>query len=193
MDAFNDIPAPPSGSIVSSDPLAQNGSIPAPPSGSIVSSDPLSQQPTSDEIQSSPSDNIFTSAAKAAGGLAEGVGEGLFGTAAVGSDLIDKATGQQPGAVNKFLHTEAGDNDASHGTAQNVGRGLESIIEFAMGNEALKGLSLSEKLAQSSKLAAVLEKNPRLASLFGNALRTGTVGATVGGIHGGTQGRSLAD
>jgi len=71
---------------------------------------------------------------------------------------------------------------------QAVGANIESIIEFAMGDAALKGLSLADRLAQGSKLADVLEKYPRIASVVGNAIRTGTVGGVVGGVHGGVQG-----
>jgi ElaB/YqjD/DUF883 family membrane-anchored ribosome-binding protein len=91
-------------------------------------------------------------------------------------------TGQprQPDKVDQAL-TPNGPNEED-------GAMLENIVEFALGDEALKGLSLTEKLAQGSKLAGVLEKYPRLANIIGNAIRGGAVGGAVGGIHNGVEG-----
>src|SRR5579862_3039973 len=108
------IPTPPPG-------FVPVGSAPPPPAGFVPAdqaqpqSQPSSANPPaqSDEIQINPSDNLAVKAGKAALGTFEGIGEGVFGTAAGASDLIDKATGMKPGAVNSYLHQEAGDNDAT--------------------------------------------------------------------------------
>lgn len=141
--------------------------------------------PQSDELRINPDDNLLTKAGKAAGGLFEGIGEGAFGTLAGGSDLLDKATGMQPGAVNRFLHTEAGDNNTSHGVAQTLGRGGEDLTEFLLGDEALKGLSLSDRLLKTAKVAKVIEESPllnRVVQAGVRALRGGTVAGIQSGV-----------
>lgn len=149
------------------------------------------QQPPSDEIQSNPSDNLLTQAGKFIAGIPEGIGEGIFQTAATGSDLLNKVTGMQPGAANQELHTLAGDNDQSHGAAQNIGRTGEGIAEFFLGDEGLKGMALSERLGLAQRVAALAEKSPTIARVIDlgiNAARSATVGGVTGGIHDGEQG-----
>lgn len=71
-----------------------------------------------------------------------------------------------------------------HGTAQNVGNGIEDLAEFFLGDEALKGLSLSDRLLKASKTARAIEESPLLNRAFQagvRALRGGTVGAVQGG------------
>jgi len=152
--------------------------------------------PQSEEIQINPGDSLLTKAAKTVGGLFQGVGEGVFGTAAGASDLIDKATGMQPGGVNRYLHTLSGDNYQTHGAAQNVGRVGEDVAEFILGDEALKGLSVSEKLAQATKAAKVIEDSPllsRVVQVGVRALRGATVAGTQGAVKsGGDTGTALA-
>lgn len=167
------------------------GSAPPPPPAGFVPADQAQPQAQtnapsqSDEIQINPSDNLATKAGKAALGTFEGIGEGVFGTAAGASDLIDKATGMNPGAVNAYLHTEAGDNDTSHGLPQTAGRGIETLMEFVLGDEALKGLSVSQRLLKASKLAKTVEESPMLSRVFQagvRALRGGAVGTVQGGL-----------
>jgi hypothetical protein len=86
-------------------------------------------------------------------------------------------------------------------TAESVGGFAENILEFAGGEEALKGLSLAAKLGKLTKVAQFLEANPRLAQaahIGGNILRSGTVGAalrsgTVGAAQGAAKGASEGD
>lgn len=146
------------------------------------------QSPTSDEITISPSDSLLTKAGKIAGGTLEGIGEGVFGTIAGASDLADKMTGTMPGAANHYLHTLAGDNDATRGTAQTVGRMGETLAEFILGDEALKGLSVSDRLLKASKAARTIEESPALMRIFDagvRAIRSTAVGATQGALKSG--------
>jgi hypothetical protein len=78
--------------------------------------------------------------------------------------------------------------DTSGNEDQQLGANLESILEFYTGDEALKSLSLADKLAEGSKVVKFMEKYPRIASVLGDAIRTGTVGGAVGGAHGGKEG-----
>jgi hypothetical protein len=72
-------------------------------------------------------------------------------------------------------------------TAQTVGVGIEGLGEFLLGDEALKGLSLGDKLLSAGKLAKTIEGSPLLSKAVEigmNALRTGTVGTVQGLAHG---------
>lgn len=130
----------------------------------------------SDELQVNPDDSVLTKGAKYLGGTAEGIGEGLFKTLAGSADLLGaKGTG-----VSKELHKLAGDENAKHGTAQNVGQGLETIGEFLLGDEALKGLSMADRLTQVSKVMKVVEKSPRLAQALRLGINVGKAGAELG-------------
>jgi hypothetical protein len=85
-------------------------------------------------------------------------------------------------------------NSTTQGTAQGVGAGLESIGEFLLGDSALKGLSLGDKLTQVSKVMKYIEKSPMLAKALGigvDALRAGTVQAGQTIAKGGTAGEAL--
>jgi hypothetical protein len=94
-------------------------------------------------------------------------------------------TGSQPGVANAYLHRLAGDNETSHGTAQNVGRVGEDVAEFVLGDAALKGLSVSDRLLQASKYAKMVEESPILTRLFQagvRAARGGVVGTAQGAV-----------
>lgn len=147
--------------------IAQSGgdySTPIPQGATIgqPTGNPATPAQHSDEIQINPNDSFLTKAAKGVGGVLEGVGEGLFSTAAGASDLADKVTGAQPGAANKELHTLAGDNNTQRGTAQSIGYGGETLMEFMLGDEALKALPLAKRLGVAAKITSALEGSPRL-------------------------------
>src|ERR1700687_6502686 len=72
---------------------------------------------------------------------------------------------------------------------QMVGKGGESVPEFVLGDEALKGLSLAEKANHLLGVSKVLESSPKIAKaveIGANAMRQGTVGAGQTLLHGGT-------
>jgi len=143
-------------------------------------------KPQSDEIQSGPNDSWATKAAKAGAGTLEGIGEGVFGTLAGGADIANKVgshlglSNGQPGVVSKTLHGLAGDNNATHGTAQNIGQGIENIAEFMMGDEALKGLSMADKLKQVSSVMKYIEKSPAIAKALELGINVGKAGTELG-------------
>ncbi len=61
-------------------------------------------------------------------------------------------------------------------------------MEFLTGDEALKGLALSDKLLKSARIAKALEGSPRLMQALhigANSLRSGTVQGTLGTIRSG--------
>lgn len=125
------------------------------------------------------SDSLLTKAGKAVGGGLEGIGEGVFGTLAGGADIVNKVTGQQPGAITSELHNLAGDNQQQSGSEQ-VGQGLETIGEFLLGDAALKGLSLADRLTQVSKIMKVVEKSPKLAQALRLGINVGKAGSDLG-------------
>jgi hypothetical protein len=85
--------------------------------------------------------------------------------------------------------------------AQDVGGGIESILEFMYGEGELKAVGLgskalnvaktSEKFSEMARVAKFLEEHPKLASLVGNSIRTGTVGGAQAAVHGGSTGDVL--
>jgi hypothetical protein len=136
-----------------------------------------------DELQITAPATSIKGIAQRAGSVFEGVGEGLFGTAAGAGDLIDKATGMKPGAVSRELHTLAGDDNTpgSSNAYNKTGYGGETLMEFLTGDEALKGLSLSDRLLKSAGIAKALENSPRIMKALqigADALRVGTVQGT---------------
>jgi hypothetical protein len=114
------------------------------------------------------------------GHVAIGAGKGLGQTLAPGprtAAAINKTTGL---AVPSF-------NDPSlqtQGTAEGVGAGAEGILEFMAGDEALKGLSLAEKLGIGAKIAKLAEDSPFAAKIIRTGLNSLTVGAAQGLAHG---------
>jgi hypothetical protein len=85
--------------------------------------------------------------------------------------------------------------------SQDVGGGIEGILEFmygegelkaaGLGGKALNAVKTSEKFGEMARVAKFLEEHPKLASLVGNSIRTGTVGAAQTAIHGGDIGDIL--
>jgi hypothetical protein len=83
---------------------------------------------------------------------------------------------------------------ATPGTLQPVGKVGESIAEFFLGDEALKGLSIAERLGLASKVAKLAESNPIIARIVGHgltAVRGGTVTTAQQLEHGTTPGEAL--
>jgi hypothetical protein len=81
----------------------------------------------------------------------------------------------------------------THGTAEGVGSGAEGILEFMVGDEALKGLSLAEKLGIGAKIAKLAEDSPFAAKIIRtglNSLRTAAVGGAQGLLHGQSAGEA---
>ena len=68
--------------------------------------------------------------------------------------------------------------------AKMAGSAIENILEFAAGDEALKGLTLSERLAKLAPVAKLMEARPYLAKAFDTAIRSGIVGAGQAAGHG---------
>jgi hypothetical protein len=130
----------------------------------------------SDEIQAAaPDADLADKAAHAIGGTFEGIGEGVFGAAGGITDLL----GGKDTGISKAFHHLAGDDNDTHGTAQNVGRGIETIGEFILGDAALQGLSFADKLKNVSSIMKFIEKSPRLAKALQLGINVGKAGAEL--------------
>ena len=118
-------------------------------------------------------------------GAAKGVGE----TAHTIGRLINAATGDNISWLPKSMK-QPGELESSN-AGESVGKIGESIAEFALGDEALKGLSIAEKLGVAQKIHELAQQSPTLAKLitYGlNVVRGGATGAAAGGLHEGVQG-----
>jgi hypothetical protein len=77
------------------------------------------------------------------------------------------------------------------GPAEWMGGIGENILEFASGEEALKGLSLAGRLAKLQKVAQFVEEHPRIAQALhvgANVMRSAAVGGAQGGVKGAAEG-----
>ena len=80
------------------------------------------------------------------------------------------------------------------GDGEELGSGIESVLEFVLGDEVLKGTSLAEQIGIAGKVTKVLEEHPALAKLVqvgAAALRQGAVGTAQGLAHGATPGQAV--
>lgn len=149
--------------------------------------------------------------------LAEGAGHGLADTAHGLVDLSAKEASTVRSAINKFLpasmqldtnepdsekqvsdwlqqHSQNTGTDDHSRTEQSFGYGGETLMEFLLGDEALKGLSFADKLAAAGKTAKVLEGSPKLmqavkigaAKIAADAARAGVVQGAQTGIRSGS-------
>lgn len=134
----------------------------------------------------------------------EGIGEGVFSTIHGADKMVAKIpgigqwlttpVGQSTGlhtsdlvtngapktnsqrAIDKMGQLAGNDNTSGSSTWVNkLGYGGESLSEFMMGDEALKGLSTADKLTQVAKTMKIIEASPRLM----NALKLGSAAEKV--------------
>jgi hypothetical protein len=125
-----------------------------------------------------------------AGTMAEDVGAGFVKGAGQTANTVSSVLNKIP-VVGKYLAPTEGINAATEmetptNTAQKVGVGAEGIAEFFLGDEALKGLSIAERLGMASKVAKLAESNPVIARIISgglNAARTGTTSAAQSALH----------
>ncbi len=94
-----------------------------------------------------------------------------------------------------FQESEAADetraNAPNDTPAAVAGATIENILEFAAGDEALKGLTWSEKLAKLAPVAKLMEKSPWIANALDTAIKGGVVGTSQAGAHGADVGAAV--
>jgi hypothetical protein len=71
-----------------------------------------------------------------------------------------------------------------HTIAGMTGYGLENIAEFALGDEAVKGMSVAEKFSHLAPLMKTMEKYPRIAQAVQTGLKAMGIGTAQAGLHG---------
>jgi hypothetical protein len=98
-------------------------------------------------------------------------------------------------APNAMQHVEnvlstmkAGDPNADAQTklGEGAGNAASQLTGFFLGDEALKGLSVADRLLEAGKMAKVVEKSPLLTRIVSAAIRGGTVGGVQNGLTSGT-------
>lgn len=172
----NQIPPPPDGSGV-----VASGSIPPPPDGSgVVSSSPDAPQ--------APTPSLADKVNDVGDNLAKGFGKGVLQTTTGLGHIIHNVGEYVHPGLGEAIIPQSGltaeeNMSQTHGTAQAIGAGAESVGEFLMGDEALKGLSMADKFAHVAKTMKMAEKSPRLMQ----ALKVGADAATRAGITQGVQ------
>jgi hypothetical protein len=117
-------------------------------------------------------------------GVAKGVGELAHTVGAAAGHLMPDSWRDKLGLPSSF--TEPDYLKSTNGQ-ETAGKVAESIAEFAMGDEALKGLQISEKLGIASKLASMAKSSPyiaRMLELGMNATRQGVVTTAQQTAHG---------
>lgn len=118
-------------------------------------------------------------------GLTSGFAKGAVDTMRGVANLAGgEGTAEQLGIPNV--------STAPSGIAEHIGKGGESVLEFMLGNEALQGLSLSEKLTKIAPTIRALEAHPALARIVGRALSGGTVGGAQGALKGAASGNAVS-
>jgi hypothetical protein len=73
-----------------------------------------------------------------------------------------------------------------------AGNAIENILEFAGGDEALKGASTIDTIKNLEPVAKALKAHPELTNVVMNMIRQGTVGTAQAAGHGATGGRAIA-
>lgn len=121
-----------------------------------------------------PNDSTLTHIGKGVAAVGAGVGKGLLDTMSGAADLV----GLPHQALDEG-RAELDKDNAANPTLNSVGYGGETLAEFMLGDEALKGLSFGEKLDAVAKAAKVLQKSPRLMG----ALKAGAAAAAVQGAQ----------
>ena len=117
--------------------------------------------------------------------------QGVVGAADTAANWINRKLGTSE--LHAPTPFEGQDLEAKTPT-ESLGKGMEGLAEFVLGDEALKGLSLVEKAKHLGDAGKLLEKSPKLAKAVEigvNALRQGTVGGAQTLAHGGTLGEAL--
>jgi hypothetical protein len=121
-------------------------------------------------------------------GFLKGVGETVNTLSGLISRVAPSVVHPQDVNILKGAYT------ATPGTLQGVGKVGENIAEFFLGDEALKGLSVAEKLGLASKVAKLAESNPVIARIVEHGLTAVRGGTVVSGqqlAHGATPTEAL--
>lgn len=101
--------------------------------------------------------NTFKGAVQQLNSVGAGIGEGVLSTVNGAADML-----HLPHATLEARQKELETNNAQNPVEHAIGYGGETLMELIGGDEALKGMSLADKLMATSKIAKVLESSPRI-------------------------------
>jgi hypothetical protein len=128
------------------------------------------QQPQDDDkwLHVNDSDNLATKAFKEVNAVGAGFGEGLLSTVNGAADILGV-----PHDTLKQRQSELQRENSGNTIARGVGYGGETLVEFMLGDEALKALPMAEQLARISKTMKILDNSPRLVKALAAGARMG--------------------
>lgn len=126
-------------------------------------------------------------------GLAQGIGAGVGESVSTVGHLINKIplVGEDLSPSSGLAALDANNEQNSRTFTQKVGKGAETIAEFMLGDEALKGLSYAQKLKRVAPALEHIDKFPKIKAMLETAIRQGTVGTGDALLHGATPKEAL--
>lgn len=164
------------------------------PAGAVGPGVPKPSQQTTAPIPDSDLGSIAASAA--AGPFVSGNNPLVIG--------VIKGAGESGHTIGRLINAATGDNISwlpasfqqpgeleSSNAGESAGKVGESLAEFMLGDEALKGLSIAERLGMSMKVMKLAQTYPTLARILDvglNAIRGGAVGGVTCGLKQGPAG-----
>lgn len=119
-----------------------------------------------------------------------GAARGAALTAAGLAHIMRQATGTTASTTGAEKGVKEFGEGADTGSEE-AGKFIEQAGEFMMGDEALKGLSYTDRLKQVLPALKILEKSPWLARAADAAIQQGTVGTAQAAVHGATPVQAL--
>ena len=126
---------------------------------------------------------VALTAAKGVNAIGAGIGNAALDTLNGGASLL-----HLPHQTLQDRQTQLQHDNRENPTLNAVGYGGETLMEFLLGDGALKGASLSDKLLKTGSIARALEQSPRLMQalhLGADALRSGVTQGTLGTVRSG--------
>ena len=174
------IPPPPDGSGIAQQAQPQQASasaIPPPPDGSGIAPGAPTASMGATNPHSLFKDSDHNPASNPIAGMFQGAGEGVFSTISGLTDLAHRHLGMPESATVHDTLADLAGKGSVKSTANDIGYGGETLMEFLSGDEALKGLSMPEKLAQLGSSWKILENSPKLLK----TLQLGAAAVKAGG------------
>jgi hypothetical protein len=182
------IPVPASSGATDQPNAQQSGGPPPVPAG--FSDTPPSAPPTPEGFSDTkpstesgqPEESLLSKIGSGASNLLQGAGAGAISTVAGLGKLITDPIVKHIASPEAM---QASDQNLKKLTAvenptQMVGYGGENLMEFLMGDEALKGMSFAEKALQVGNISKILEKSPRLMKMLQMGVDVGKAATELG-------------
>lgn len=131
---------------------------------------------------------VLTSVLASTPEMVAGVQKELGKTVRGGAELVNKV-------LPKSMQIPTGSPEALESTnmAQTAGGLGENVAEFAMGDEALKGISWLDSLAKSPRMLEIMEKYPKTAKLIMGMAKGAGMGGAQGAVKAAGEGKSATE